>query len=125
MSDALDLRLRLRRHADTLPRILLSNAAIEDDADIGDPVGTFSASNGGTLAALELTDDAGGKYALDGNDLEVADTLTAGTDTITVAGTIDGVAVARIFAIVVAAAGYSPSLDFSDARNSQYLPLSL
>jgi hypothetical protein len=69
------------------PSIRLSDASVDEDAGIGDLVGTLSVSGGSGTYAFTLTDDAGGLFALDAVDdtrLEVAAALTAGTVSITV-----------------------------------------
>lgn len=70
-----------------VPVIALSDAAIPDDAGIGDLVGTLSVVGGTGTYAFTLTDDADGLFALNGVDdtrLEVAAALTAGTQSIIV-----------------------------------------
>jgi hypothetical protein len=106
-------------------RILLSASIVAEDASVGDPVGTFSVSGGSGSYTFTLTDDAGGLFAIDGADLEVAGALTAGGESITVEAD-NGVdtPISRTFSITVTAvAAATPSLDFSDPDNSQYIPI--
>jgi hypothetical protein len=109
-------------------RILLSASIIAEDASVGDPVGTFSVSGGSGSYTFTLTDDAGGLFAIDGDDLEVAGALdyeTAASHSITVEAD-NGVddPISRTFSITVtdvSESSFTPSLDFSDERNSQYI----
>lgn len=78
-------------------QIVLSNAAISDDAAIGDMVGTVSAVDpeGGTFS-FSLSDDAGGMFTID-----------ATTGEITLAGTLD----------FASNASYDLTVDISDGTN--------
>jgi hypothetical protein len=67
--------------------IILSASTIAEDAGVGDAVGTLSVSNGSGSYTFTLTDDAGGLFAIDGDDLEVDGALdyeTATSHSITV-----------------------------------------
>lgn len=69
------------------PAIALSNNFVAEDAAVGATVGTFSFLNGSGTYTFTLTDSAGGLFAIDGDDLEVADALdfdTTGQHSITV-----------------------------------------
>lgn len=106
--------------------IQLSGASIAEDASIGDDVGTASAPGTVGTAVWALSDNAGGKYTINSSTglVEVAAALSAGADSITIS--VSGLTpapVPRAFTITVSAAGFSPSLDFSDDRNSQYIPI--
>lgn len=61
--------------------IQLSGSTVAEDASVGDLVGTLSVSNGSGSYTFTLTDDAGGLFAIDGDDLEVADALDYETAT--------------------------------------------
>jgi hypothetical protein len=114
----------------TGPSITLSSSTIAEDASVGDLVGTLAVSNGSGSYTFTLTDDAGGLFALDVGDdtlLEVAGALSVGSESITVEAD-NGVddPISRAFLITVTAVippDYTPSLDFSDARNSQYVAI--
>jgi hypothetical protein len=67
--------------AEGVTRINLSNLSIPEDASIGDLVGTMSVSGGSGTYTFSLTDDAGGLFAIDGADLEVAGALDYETAT--------------------------------------------
>ena len=101
--------------------IELSNLTISDAASIGDLVGTLSVPGGTGSETFTLTDDAGGLFSISGTSLEVAAALTTGSYSITVQS---NTGLTRSFTITVTHdTSYSPSLDFSDARNSMYLPV--
>jgi hypothetical protein len=68
-------RKRRRARLNTGPVIVLSNRSIAEDAGVGDTVGTLSVTGGSGTYTFTLTGDAGGKFALDGDDVEVADAL--------------------------------------------------
>lgn len=74
----------ITRPGESAPTIILSGGTIPEDADIGDPVGTLSVANGTGSYTFTLIDDAGGLFAIDGDILEVADTLLPGSYGITV-----------------------------------------
>lgn len=110
--------------------IILSASTISEDASIGDLVGMWSVSNGSGSYTFTLTDDAGGLFALDAGDdtlLEVAGTLSAGSESITVEAD-NGVddPISRAFLITVTAVGGggdAPSMQFDVASNSMYVAL--
>lgn len=56
-----------------LPSFLLEGKYVLDDASVGDLVGIFHGS-----ANYAIDTDASGQFAVDGDRLEVDDTLTAG-----------------------------------------------
>lgn len=93
---------RQRHHA----LIVLSADTVRDDAQIGDLVGGVSVPRGrGRAFTFTLTDSASGKFALDGDRLEVAGALTAGTYAVTVRAVSDGgQPIERRFVIMVEAA---------------------
>lgn len=67
--------------------IQISASTIAESASVGALVGTFSVNNGTGTYTFNLTDDAGGLFALDGDDLEVDGALdyeTATSHSITV-----------------------------------------
>jgi hypothetical protein len=110
-------------------RILLSASIVAEDASVGDPVGTFSVSGGSGSYTFTLTDDAGGLFATDGSDLEVAGALdyeTATSHSITVEAD-NGVddPISRVFSITVTdvseGGGDAPEMQFDDELNSQLL----
>ncbi len=72
-------------------RLALSGAEIAEDAAPGTPVGTLSAVDPeGQAVAFRLTDDAGGRFALDGVTLTTADSFdfeTAESHSVTVEAT--------------------------------------
>ncbi len=113
------------RGGDDSVSIHMSGGSIAETASVGDHVGTFSIRNasGNWLDPITytLTDDAGGKYAIDGDDLEVADALSDGTDSITVeADNGTDAPITRTFSITVTAVvvpGDGPIMDFSVAGN--------
>lgn len=85
------------------------SGSISEDASVGDDVGTATVSGSVTGTAVwALDDDASGKYTIDSSTglVEVADTLTAGTDSITIS--VSGLTPApdpRAFNITVSAVG--------------------
>ena len=112
--------------------ILLSGSlTIAEDATVGDLVGTFSIGGNASGNWLDpitytLTDDAGGKYAIDGDDLEVAAALSDGTDSITVeADNGTDAPITRTFSITVTAvvAPTDNMFDFTDPDNMKNLGL--
>jgi hypothetical protein len=91
------------------PSIQFSPSAIEDDASVGDDVGTATVSGVYTgTPTWALDDDASGKYSINSSTglIEVAASLTAGTDSITIS--VSGLTPSpdpRSFNIPVTAAG--------------------
>jgi hypothetical protein len=70
-----------------VPIIALSSQSVAEDAATGSVVGALSVQNGSGSYTFTLTDDAGGLFAIDGDDLEVAAALnyeTAPSHSITV-----------------------------------------
>ena len=105
--------------------IQLSSATIAENASVGAVVGTLSVTNGSGTYTYTLTSNPGTLYAIDGGNLEVADTLSVGSDAITIEAD-NGVdtPISRAFLITVtAAAGGAPSMQFDDTANSQLLAL--
>lgn len=81
-----------------------SAGAIDTAEPIGNAVGTFSVAHSDDAFTFSLTDDADGLFAIDGADLEVADTLTAGEHSVTVeADDGDGTVLTASYTITVAA----------------------
>jgi hypothetical protein len=109
-----------------VPTILLSSSTVPESATIGTVVGALSVILGSGSYTFTLTDDAGGLFAVDGDDLEVAGALdyeTASSHSITVEADngVDPV-LTRSFTITVTnidEGSYLPSLDLSDTRNLQ------
>lgn len=88
------------------PRISLDGTSVSENAAVGIDVGILHVVGGIGTPVFTLDDDAGGKYVLDGDILEVADALSAGTDSITVSVTgITPQPPPVTFAITVAEAG--------------------
>lgn len=108
------------------PSIRLSASSAVDSASIGDAVGTASISGRTTgTASWSLTNDASGKYTINSSTgaVTVAGSLTAGTDTITIAvsGLTPSVA-SRSFSITVSAgAAFALKADFSSAFNEPWV----
>jgi hypothetical protein len=65
-------------------RIVLSGNTIEENSAAGTFIGTFSVAHGSGSYSFTLTDDAGGRFAVDGADLEVGATTLDADDTVTV-----------------------------------------
>lgn len=63
------------------PSLRLSPRSIEEDAGIGDPVGTLSVVNGSGSYTFSITADPNSKFAIDGDALELGDTLDYETAT--------------------------------------------
>lgn len=111
------------RHAVT---IQFSGSSILDSATVGTAVGTATISGGHSGSPTwSLSNSAGGKYAIDSvtGIVTVASALVDGVDTIGIS--VSGVVPSptpnpRSFNITVSP-GASPSLDFSDPNNSQYI----
>lgn len=78
------------------PSFVLSADTIQEGAAAGTLVGNVSASNGGVVTGLALTDSDGNRFALDGSAIEAGavatDYDTATLHQITVDGNIDGIA---------------------------------
>jgi hypothetical protein len=69
------------------PRLRLSNAAIAEDAGIGDMVGTLSVVGGSGVYTFTITADPDTKFAIDGDVLELAaglDYETKSSHTVTI-----------------------------------------
>jgi len=110
-------------------RIALSGtASLAEDFASGGTVGTLSVANGSGPYTFSITSDPDNKFAIDGDDLETDATLdyeTATSHLVTIEAD-NGVddPISRVFTITVtdvAEGGFAFSLDFSDARNSQYI----
>lgn len=112
------------------PTIIMSNRSIAEDASVGDLIGILSVTGGSGTYAFTMTSSGGGLAELDAGDdtrVEVADALDYETTPsfdigISADNGVDP-AITRTFSINVTDVidEYVPSLDFSDARNSQYL----
>jgi hypothetical protein len=92
------------------PSIQFTASSLLDSASVGDDVGTATVPGTTGTASWSLTDDASGKYSINSSTglVEVADTLTAGTDSITIA--VSGVTPSvanRSFSISVTSASSS------------------
>jgi hypothetical protein len=91
------------------PLVQFSPSTLLDSAGVGDDVGTATISGTYTgTPSYALDDDAGGKYSINSSTglVEVAASLTAGTDSITISASGTTPAVdPRSFNITVTAAG--------------------
>lgn len=110
------------------PTISLSNASFPAGSAQGTAIGTLSVVGGTGTYTFTLTDDASDKVQVagtNGADLEVGSASSiAGSFSITVhADNGAGSVLDRTFLITASAAGFTPSLDFSDERNSQFIPV--
>jgi hypothetical protein len=82
----------------------LSGSTISDTASIGDMVGTLSVTDGSGSYTYALTSNPGSLYAIDGNALEVAGALSAGSNSITIEADIGvDTPISRAFLITVTA----------------------
>ena len=65
--------------------IILSNATVEENSEVGTVVGALSAvdPNAGDTASFSLLDDAGGRFRIVGNELQVANGLLLDFETAT------------------------------------------
>ena len=65
--------------------IILSNATVEENSEVGTVVGVLSAvdPNAGDTASFSLLDDAGGRFRIVGNELQVANGLLLDFETAT------------------------------------------
>ncbi len=115
---------RQRRASDSTG-IELSAASFTEGAAQGTAIGTLSVVGGSGFYTFTLTDSASNKVELDFQYLEVGATpSTAGSFSITVhADNGAGSVFDRTFLITVIDTAYDPSLDYSDDRNSQYIPI--
>jgi len=103
-------------------QIQLSNSSIPDTTASGSTVGALSVSNSTGSYSFSLVSNPGALFSISGTTLKTASTLSAGSYPITVRATGAPAVPDRSFLIVVTAS-FAPSLDFSDARNSQYVPV--
>lgn len=110
------------------PDILLDTTSVDDGAAPGTLVGTFSITDGFGSYTFTLADGGvGGYFQIVGNQLLViVPPVYATNPSVTIIVTADnGLSadpVSRSFIISVNnTPSYSPSYDFSDDRNSQYL----
>ncbi len=102
--------------------ILLSGATVAEHSSNGTLVGTLSVSGATGTPSFTLDDDAGGRFVLDGNDLEVAGTLdyeaaTSHLITVSVSGVTPAISPTG-FTISLTDV---PELDFSNPDNSQFI----
>jgi hypothetical protein len=105
----------------TLNALTLDDDTIVVDSVIGSVVGALVGTSSGST--LTLISTSGGKYALDGLNIEVAAALAEGSDSITVREThADATNSPRdtIIGITVTPVSSTPSMDFSLASNSGY-----
>jgi hypothetical protein len=65
-------------------RLTLSNSTISSTAAIGTTIGTLAVIGGTGVYTFTLTSNPGTLFAISGADLNVAATLTAGSDSITI-----------------------------------------
>lgn len=107
--------------------IRLSNAAFPASSAQGTAIGTLSVVGGTGTYTFTLTDSATNKAQVAGTNgvnLQAGSaSASAGSFSITVhADNGAGSTFDRTFLITATASGFTPSLDFSDAINSQYVP---
>lgn len=82
--------------------IQISNTTVPSSATIGTVVGTLSVIGGSGSYTYTLTSNPGGLYSISGNQLEVAASLTPGSDPITVqANNGAGSVITQPFTIIV------------------------
>jgi hypothetical protein len=67
--------------ASSAAAILISGLTVAEDAATGTAVGTLTVANATGTPTFTLVDDAGGKFVLDGDDVEVAAALDYETAT--------------------------------------------
>lgn len=111
------------------PTILLSGGTIAENAALNTVVGLLSVANGTGPYSFSITADPDSKFAIANvNELQIDAALNyeaATSHSVTIAAA-DGSPIPspRTFIVNVTdvdEGGYAPSLDFSDARNSQYI----
>jgi hypothetical protein len=69
------------RRGPSAPAVIISASDIAEDALVGDLVGTLSVVNGSGSYTFTITADPDSKFAIDGDALELADTLDYETAT--------------------------------------------
>lgn len=96
------------------PTLNLSSSTISDTALVNDLVGTLSVSSGTGVYTYTLTSNPGGLFSISGASLEVAASLTAGSDAITIkADNGAGSVVTQPFLITVTHAAGSVDDDYA------------
>ncbi len=93
-----------RRGSTSVPAVGLSNTNINENASIGDTIGTLSVSNGSGAYTFSITSDLDAKFSLTGPDLKLAALLDYETKTshnVTIQATGTGGPYTREFIIYV------------------------
>ena len=69
------------------PALKLTPQSVDEDANVGDLVGLLSVIRGGGVYTYSITSDPDSKFSIDGNRLELADTVdfaTAASHSVTI-----------------------------------------
>ena len=104
----------------------LSAFSIASTAATSTVIGNFSVSGGTGVYTYSLTSNPGGLFAVSGTSLVNAiQGLTPGSDPITAQGNngAGSIVSAPFLITVIGSAGFQPSLNFSIATNSMYIPV--
>ncbi len=99
----------------------LSNALISDAASIGDLIGTLSVIGGTGVYTYSFVSNPGTKYAIDGDAVEAAAPLTAGSDAITIEANNGAGSVVRgsFLITVTSSSGNALKFDYSNSTANQ------
>lgn len=99
------------------PIIHLSNATVPDSATVGTSVGALSVTGGAGTYTFTLVSNPGALFAISGSNLNVAASLTAGSDPVSIkADNGAGSTVTQPFLITVTSSANGP-MDFSVPGN--------
>lgn len=100
----------------------LSASSFPENSALNTVIGTLSVSGGTGTYTYSLTSNPGTLFNISTTSLRVTSTtIAAGSYPVTIlADNGAGSTVSRAF-LLTASSSFSPSLDFSDSRNSQYL----
>jgi len=104
-------------------QLLLSNTTVASSATVGTTVGTLSVINGSGSYTFSLTSNPGSLFSIAGALLKTAASLTVGSDPITVQANNGAGGIATQPFVITVTGSCSNKLDFSQACNSQYVPL--
>lgn len=115
-------RLRIRFGGGAV--LALSNSSFPENSALNTVIGALSVSGGTGTYTYSFTSNPGTLFNISGSDLRVTSTtIAAGSYPVTIqADNGAGSIVSKSFVLTATASATSPSLDFSDPDNSQYVP---
>jgi hypothetical protein len=109
----------------TGPFLNLSASTFPENSALNTVIGALSVTGGTGVYTYSFTSNPGTLFNISGSDLRVTSTtIAAGSYPVTIrADNGAGSVIDQPFFLTATAVGGSPSLDFSDPDNSQYIPI--